>query len=380
MLIEIRPGPLSNKGGELMLLAALGELSTAHEVAVEHWVADYQVRARLGLYQKVWFRSLGPMAGAPGMLLPRRLKRVYGLVSERDIRAVVDASGFAFSDQFGERKSVIMAASARRWRRHGKRLVLLPQAFGPFTGAGIRHAVRSLVENADLVFARDATSLAHLEGLGLGGPKIRLAPDFTIAMGSEPSGVAGDGPAYVVPNEKMITHTAGSERSAYMTFLAAAVHGLQQRGVPTAILVHESGADRALAVELNRSLERQVPVVVEEDALRLRSLIADARMLVGSRYHALVSALSNGVPVLAAGWSHKYEALLDDFGCHEYLVSPTIGRDELLRMLDRLTDESEAASLRRTLIERGQVLRARTGEMWAAVHDVLSVGRAAGLP
>jgi hypothetical protein len=84
--------------------------------------------------------------------------------------------------------------------------------------------------------------------------------------------------------------------------------------------------------------------------------------------------------VLAAGWSHKYEALLDDFGCHEYLVSPTIGRDELLRMLDRLTDESEAASLRRTLIERGQVLRARTGEMWAAVHDVLSVGRAAGLP
>ena len=375
MIIEIRPGPLSNKGGELMLRAALDELSPRHEVAVEHWVADYLVRARLGLYQKVWFKRLGPLAGLPGRIIPRRVRRIYGFVTEGDLEAIVDASGFAYSDQWGVDKTEKMARSARRWRGQGKRLILLPQAFGPFQLPGNADAARRLVGDADLVFARDTVSLGHLHELGIGTSHVRLAPDITIAMGEEPPAEDREtGTAYVVPNEKLLTHARDQDREAYFGFLLESVRHLRRRAVPTAILVHESAADRELAEQLRRAADVATPVVYEQDALLLRARIADAYLVIGSRYHALVSALSNGVPVLAAGWSHKYESLLGDFGCERYDVGPTIDSSALHDLIDELTDTHARSELRGTILRRRAELRGQIAEMWSLVHYSLGDG------
>ncbi len=43
-------------------------------------------------------------------------------------------------------------------------------------------------------------------------------------------------------------------------------------------------------------------------------------MLIASRFHSLVFALSEGVPVLALGWSHKYQELLRPFGLENFVV------------------------------------------------------------
>jgi len=46
----------------------------------------------------------------------------------------------------------------------------------------------------------------------------------------------------------------------------------------------------------------------------LRALLGGCRFLVASRFHAMISGLSEGVPSLLIGWSHKYLEVLESFG------------------------------------------------------------------
>jgi polysaccharide pyruvyl transferase WcaK-like protein len=50
----------------------------------------------------------------------------------------------------------------------------------------------------------------------------------------------------------------------------------------------------------------------------LRRLVADARVLVTSRFHAMISGLATATPTIVLGWSHKYREVLDLFGATEY--------------------------------------------------------------
>jgi polysaccharide pyruvyl transferase WcaK-like protein len=46
----------------------------------------------------------------------------------------------------------------------------------------------------------------------------------------------------------------------------------------------------------------------------LRRLVAGSRVLVTSRFHAMISGLATCTPTVVVGWSHKYREVLDDFG------------------------------------------------------------------
>lgn len=48
-------------------------------------------------------------------------------------------------------------------------------------------------------------------------------------------------------------------------------------------------------------------------------MIGECDLMLGSRFHALIAALSSGVPSVAIGWAHKYPELLGEFGM-EHLV------------------------------------------------------------
>lgn len=43
-------------------------------------------------------------------------------------------------------------------------------------------------------------------------------------------------------------------------------------------------------------------------------MIGACDLMLGSRFHALIAALSSGVPAVAIGWAHKYPELLGEFG------------------------------------------------------------------
>ena len=66
----------------------------------------------------------------------------------------------------------------------------------------------------------------------------------------------------------------------------------------------------------------------------------------GSRFHALVAALSQGIPVAALGWSHKYAELLGEFGLREFVFRHDLLDDaDVQRGIRRLIRERDSLAI-----------------------------------
>jgi len=378
MLIEVRKAGFVNKGAELMLLSVLDmvrrELPEAGLVmAPDLATAPYLKRARLGLYQKVWFQRWRVQWGFLGGLLPRPLREFFGLVLDREVDAVLDASGFSYSDQVGLSSVLAAAKACRRWRRRGTRIVLLPQAFGPFEDRRVRSSMREILESADLVFARDDVSYGYLAEISGERENLRAAPDFTCLLdGRVPDWFdTAEHRFCIIPNHRMLEKTTEGEAAGYAPFLGRCCRRILERGEKPFFLIHEGKRDLDIAAVVNAGLGKGIPVIVEDDPLAIKGAIGKCLGVIGSRYHGLVSSLSQGVPAIAAGWSHKYDMLFRDYRLDNGLLEVNVPDDMIDGAVDRLLDPGVRDETRSVLIEAAAGQKEEASRMWDGVFELL---------
>jgi colanic acid/amylovoran biosynthesis protein len=90
---------------------------------------------------------------------------------------------------------------------------------------------------------------------------------------------------------------------------------------------------------------------------------------IGSRFHGLVSALSQGVPSLATGWSHKYIRLFEDYDFKEGLISVLDSEEDLYKKIDLLLKPESFQSLKKLLSDKSANLKNLSIEMWNIVFS-----------
>lgn len=110
-----------------------------------------------------------------------------------------------------------------------------------------------------------------------------------------------------------------------------------------------------------------IPIVKETDPLKIKGIIGSCDATVGSRFHGLVSALSQGVPSLATGWSHKYTRLFEEYGFKEGVVSVLDSERDIEYKIDLITDDGSAEKLKGQFNERSEILKKSSEEMWMYV-------------
>src|SRR5690606_14974587 len=134
----------------------------------------------------------------------------------------LDFTGFCHGDQWALANTVDHAVQMKRWKKQGKKLILLPQALGPFRDAARRKAFADIVASADLIFARDVYSYRFVAETSDRLAHVRTCPDFTVLVeGATPPHFAqGARIGGIVPNAKMISHTPPAVGPAYLAFLA----------------------------------------------------------------------------------------------------------------------------------------------------------------
>lgn len=356
-----------------MMKSAFPEAQFVMAPTVTKGAAPYAKRAELGFLQKAWLWRYGVQWGDLAALAPSKVREMYGVVLDRDVDVVLDASGFAYSDQWGEDPCRELARACRRWRKHGTKIILLPQAFGPFKSAQNRKWIASAVELADLIFPREPISYRYLTEAVGERDNIRMAPDFTnLVSGVLPEDFDAKNNRFcLVPNYRMIDKTQKAESEAYVPFMADCARYLVEKGAKPFLLVHEGANDLMLAEKIRATANHPIPIIQEQHPLRIKGILGACDGTLGSRFHGLVSALSQGVPSLGTGWSHKYRMLFKDYGFEEGLIDVQVEQNVLREKIDLVTDAKSSQQIRAELVRQTVELNKRSLQMWSKVFRVV---------
>jgi polysaccharide pyruvyl transferase WcaK-like protein len=388
MIIEIKGAQFANQGAHLMLRAVLDRLGARRpdaEVALAPGPnAPYGARARLGALQKLPLRKGAIDLTAAGYHWPQGFDTAlarYGLVTEARVDAVLDISGFAYGDRWGGRALEAVAAELTRFGHHGKPYLFLPQAFGPFTQSLASRKFGRALRHAALICARDERSLAYLSGLGAGrGEALLRCPDLTLGVRGERAAAARWGVdascALLIPNVRMLDPGPGRSgwQARYLPLLEALADECRRRGLTVKVVNHAGRDDAPLCTTLAQA-SGGIDVINELDPLALKGLIGAAAVVISSRYHGCVNALSQGVPCLGTSWSHKYGALFQEFGLGSRLLTDP----DVPRAMQMLVDLLEQGSVEPADTSRRRVqLIAQVEALWDRVFDLLPGAVSAG--
>ena len=203
MIVEVLGIGIPNKGAELMLIAVQQKIRSKYPDAkfVVEPNTDYFGRANHGLYQKFVFRNKYMDLSFIGDYLPAKIKSKFGILSEKDVDVILDTSGFAYGDQWSVNKLATRLGRIDKWKKDGKKVIILPQALGPFTKKGFDEQLKHIVPSCDLIFARDEISYKYIQPYSK--DNVFQSCDFTNIVSLD--GVsASPRDVCVIPNSKMI--------------------------------------------------------------------------------------------------------------------------------------------------------------------------------
>ncbi|MEM6350532.1 MAG: polysaccharide pyruvyl transferase family protein [Cyanobacteria bacterium P01_D01_bin.14] len=376
-----------NKGAELMLHACRQQVyqwDKDNSLSAHLQIGSMKQRKQAGLDHLLWLyprerlsrksRMANLFYSVLDLAAPKQLLRKYDIVTDPEVDVILDASGFAFSDQWGALKTEMFARNCLRWKKQGKKIILLPQAFGPFTERRIQEAFKTVIDSIDLIFARDQVSYNYVKKLSPHIGNLRLAPDFTnLLLGATPDYIDQlVGRPCIIPNKRMLDKTIFSVNSNYISFLVLVITHLLKKGLHPFILIHESN-DFDLSLHLQSIVGKKVQIIQENDPIYLKGILGNCEVVIGSRFHGLVSALSQGIPCIGTGWSHKYRQLFDNYKCSDFLVKLGEDHDKTTRILDSLTEKNFRNATAALIQESANVQKERSRNMWAEVENFLEL-------
>jgi len=380
MLIEIRKAGFVNKGAHLMLLSLLKELNSQYpnaDFAMEtnYSPAPYEKRALYGFYQKPQLWRKGIQFGVLANFIPQKIRKMFGIVLDKELDLVIDAAGFAYGDQWGEKKLLELANSCKRWKKHNVKIILMPQALGPFKTPKMLKAVQSVARNADLIFARDRLSYQYMIDAVGERENLKMYADFTNLIEGQSSSVYDpENQRFgLIPNHQMLKMTSSANGDAHINFMVNTSLYLIEKECKPFLLVHELVSDGQVAKRINEILVskgiKSLPIIIEQDPLKIKGIVSQCDATIGSRFHGLVSALSEGVPSLATGWSHKYEMLFEDYSFPEGVLDVHCTESEMREKIDLLIKKESNLQLRSSLNEKSRILKAKSREMWLEIFE-----------
>jgi len=378
-MIEIKGTQFHNKGAELMLLSILDYFRSQRSniqfaIAPNYHNCMYEHYANLGLQQKLWLRHKGIQWGNAGFLIPEKIRKMYGIVLNNEIDAILDTSGFAYSSQWGIEPTKRMASYTKKWKKEGKKVILMPQAFGPFEDKQIKRFMQIITEYCDLIYAREEDSYKHLISITGEKANIKISPDFTILL-------EGKSPDYfdanihqvcIVPNMRMVDKLS-DQKDKYVNFMVKTVKAIKSYNLNPFFLIHGGNEDLSLAKQIQKSLKESIPIINESNPLLIKGIIKCSKGLIGSRFHSLASGLYSSVPTLGTGWSHKYNMLFKDFQFSEGLIDIEISSTELNNKLKYITAQDFSDNLSLSLTECSKKQKSKVLKMFMEIEQVLGI-------
>ncbi|MEI6389625.1 MAG: polysaccharide pyruvyl transferase family protein [Verrucomicrobiota bacterium] len=349
-----------NKGDRLMVEALQQRLSGAYYLPMP---AGLNTPA-----SKFW----GP--SNIGQMLGQAACRLAQVLAHGKPEVILDCSGYQFGDPWAALAKVqsLRLLMYQLFSGAGGKIVMLPQSLGPFRDRRVASVAAGILHLADLIFVRESVSRQHALDLGCPPARIRIAPDYSILVPPQVPDCPDEWAhrVCVVPSQRMIDKTPPEAGSTYVAALQRCFDWIWDQGLEPCILVHDT-EDRPLARSLQESATRPLKVF-DPPPRKAKGILGACRAVVGSRYHALVGALSLGTPAIGTGWSHKYRGLFQDYSCEECLIDRFDSDADLVERLRLVVEKSSRDRLVEKLLAEARNHRARTLSMFAELQNLLA--------
>lgn len=221
----------------------------------------------------------------------------------------------------------------------GVPLVLFTQSMGPFSDPENQRRLRRIVDEAALVLLRDERSRGHVLQLGVADERLHVVADSVFVL-VEPHVLEaakarrlGATPRAAVSVRNWAhfrTRDASEGMEAYRRSVAACVDTLVESGFEVTFLSTCQGIpeywidDSHEAREVSRyvSVEARGRVEIDSrfhDPLELRRVLGEYDLVVATRMHAAVLALSAGTPVFPIAYEFKTTELFTRLGCADFV-------------------------------------------------------------
>lgn len=300
------------------------------------------------------------------------LLRGEWMVTPDDVDVILDCRGYHLADWRinGQRYVDYLKAYYKRFTKHGRRLVFLPQAFGPFENPYSRQAMQLVYSQADYIFAREQVSLNYLKELFPESQKIGISPDFTCLLSPQlhPSVILSEKDyVVIIPNAKMIEQGENGMDSRYIDYLTRITKYLRERGEKVVLLNHEGEKDERLLRTINANVDNKLPILTNLSGGDIKAVIGGAKLLLSGRFHGVVSGLTQGVPTLCTGWSHKYAELMKEHACEHNILQVDALPESITIISDALSNPVKYASKD----NRNEAIRTDVYAMWERVFDII---------
>jgi polysaccharide pyruvyl transferase WcaK-like protein len=277
--------------------------------------------------------------------------KYFRLLFETDFVADI-TGGDSFSDIYGFRRFFLVFLC--RWLviSLGKKLVLLPQTYGPFKGLLTQKMARYVLKHANLIYSRDRAGIEYLKNvlnIDSNSGKVRFAPDVAFVLDSRKpddfdatlltkakngnTTLVGLNISGLLFNGGYTKDNMFNLKSDYRELVFQLIKHLMQNEKVVILLVSHVFPPAELSVESDLEACRKVFAELREiypgrlfcvegqyDQSEVKYVIGVCDFFIGSRMHACIAALSQGIPAVGIAYSRKFSGVFESIGLNDCVV------------------------------------------------------------
>jgi colanic acid/amylovoran biosynthesis protein len=273
--------------------------------------------------------------------------------------------GDSFSDIYGFRRFFLGFLCKWLVIFLKKKLILLPQTYGPFEGSMAKVMAGYILRRAATIYSRDRESMQYARNL-LGGNTengtIQYAPDVAFVLDSRKPDEFKASPLSTIPDNRTVVgfnisgllyhggytrnNMFGLKTDYRALVIAVADKFLENQDVVVLLIPHvfphtdfevESDPDACSKVydQLSKIYPDRVFLVEDRyNQAEIKYIISLCDFFIGSRMHSCIAALSQGIPTVGMAYSRKFEGVFRSVHAEQFVIDMrSCDKDEVLESI-----------------------------------------------
>jgi polysaccharide pyruvyl transferase WcaK-like protein len=257
-----------------------------------------------------------------------------------------DISGYQLSSKWPLKINIRFLNYIELANKYSIPIILMPQSFGPFEYGNnqkkIIDLITTILRKADLIFAREREGYNNLRSLVI--ENIKYSTDIVLQGDSiEWENIWNCKPTFsyptlksnnnvgIVPNFQTFVHKS---RKTNLRVYKEIISVLLKMNKNIYIFRHSSDLEACEQIYNLYKDDNHVCLIKDEmNSLEFGMFVKQFDYIIASRYHAIIHAYKENVPVIIIGWARKYIELAELFNQTRYVFDISDMSDKCTNIL-----------------------------------------------